>query len=66
VAKRFSVTGTVENLEDGRVKVIAEGELDELHRFLDSVSQSMTGNVKRDDRYESEPTNEFVGFVAIW
>ncbi|MCU0710452.1 MAG: acylphosphatase [Pirellula sp.] len=66
VAKKFSVKGTVQNLDDGRVKVIAEGEKDEVHRFLDAVSQSMTGNVKGDDRFESEPSSEFESFVALW
>jgi acylphosphatase len=66
VAKKFSVTGTVQNLDDGRVKVIAEGEKDEVHRFLDAVSQSMTGNVKGDDRFQSDASSEFEIFVALW
>jgi acylphosphatase len=66
VAKRFAVSGTVENLDDGRVKVVAEGDREELHRFLDAVRQSMSGVIKSDERFESEPTNEFVGFVALW
>ncbi|MFN7844453.1 MAG: acylphosphatase, partial [Pirellula sp.] len=66
VAKKFSVQGTVQNLDDGRVKVVAEGEKDEIHRFLDAVSQSMTGNVKGDERFESDASSEFESFVALW
>lgn len=66
VAKKFSVTGTVQNLEDGRVKVVVEGQIDEVHRFLDAVGQSMTGNVKGDERFESEASSEFESFVALW
>jgi acylphosphatase len=66
VAKKFSVTGTVQNLNDGRVKVVAEGEIDEIHRFLDAVSQSMTGNVRGDERFESEASAEFENFIALW
>lgn len=66
VAKKFSVTGTVQNLDDGRVKVVVEGQIDEVHRFLDAVGQSMTGNVKGDERFESEASSEFESFVALW
>ena len=48
------------------VAVVAEGEKDEIHRFLDAVSQSMTGNVKGDERFESDASSEFESFVALW
>jgi acylphosphatase len=65
-AKKFCVTGTVENLDDGRVKVVAEGELEEVNRFLDAVASSMTGNVAKDERFVSEADGGFSGFVALW
>jgi hypothetical protein len=48
------------------VKVVAEGEIDEIHRFLDAVSQSMTGNIRGDERFESEASAEFENFIALW
>ncbi len=38
IAKKFGITGTVQNLRDGRVKIIADGEELDLKDFLDSVS----------------------------
>jgi len=37
IAKAFGLTGFVQNLEDGRVKIIAEGEDSNLDRFLDAI-----------------------------
>ena len=66
LAKKFAVTGTVQNLDDGRVKVVAEGNIKEVNRFLDAVGQSMTGNVRGDERFESDASSEFESFVALW
>jgi len=65
-SQRFQVFGTVENLTDGRVKIIAEGESEEVARFLDSVEQSMTGNVSKSERFESAATHEFDNFSVRW
>ncbi len=40
VARDFSITGYVQNMLDGSVKVIAEGEEPELMRFLDALRAS--------------------------
>jgi acylphosphatase len=37
IANEFGLTGSVQNLEDGRVRIIAEGEGDNLDRFLDAI-----------------------------
>jgi acylphosphatase len=66
VAKKFAVVGTVENLSDGRVKIVAEGNTDEVHRFLDAVENPMAGNVSTMERFESEPSLEFSSFTPIW
>lgn len=38
IAKEFGLTGSVQNLVDGRVRIIAEGEGGDLDRFLDAIS----------------------------
>ncbi len=40
VARGYDVTGTVRNLPDGRVELIAEGTRAELKAFLDGIAQS--------------------------
>lgn len=41
IAERYAVTGFVQNLDDGRVQLVAEGEADELDRFLDDVARTL-------------------------
>jgi len=63
VASRFSVTGFVRNLRDGRVELVAEGAPDELDRFIEGVEQAMSGHI--DDRVVSQAhaTREFTAFL---
>src|SRR4029079_16800556 len=41
IAGRFAVTGFVENLGDGRVHLIVEGETREIDRFLAELSSAL-------------------------
>jgi acylphosphatase len=59
LAQKFAVEGTVENLDDGRVKIIAEGPLEEVDRFVDAVRNIATGKIKDIARFDSEPSHEF-------
>ena len=44
----YDVTGTVRNLPDGRVELIAEGARSELQAFLDGIAQSeLSGFIAR-------------------
>ena len=40
VAKGFDVTGSVRNLADGRVELLAAGAQDEVRAFLDAILES--------------------------
>ena len=40
IARGFDVTGTVRNLPDGRVELIAEGEKNEVAAFLEGIATS--------------------------
>ena len=48
LARRFSVTGFVRNLEDGRVEVTAEGEEADLVEFLTGIRESGMKDYIRD------------------
>jgi acylphosphatase len=37
IAKVFHLTGWVQNLDDGRVSIIAEGEKEDINRFLEGI-----------------------------
>src|ERR1044071_8733334 len=40
IAKGFDVTGSVRNLADGRVELLATGEKEEVRAFLEAILQS--------------------------
>jgi acylphosphatase len=65
IAQSYVVSGTVENLDDGRVKIVVEGEHDEIRRFVDEIQTSVSGKIKSIDRFDSEPSGDFDGFAII-
>ena len=62
----FEVTGTVRNLADGRVELVAEGTRVELEAFRRAVQDSEVGRFVRQETAEwSGAKNEFRGFEII-
>ena len=62
IAGQFDVTGFVQNLPDGRVFVVVEGQPDEIDEFIDRL-QSEMANYIRDSHVETCAANgEFDGF----
>ena len=59
ISQRFQVAGYVQNLPDGSVKLVAEGEQSELLPFINAVSERMSRNINNEDRATSEATREF-------
>ena len=47
VAMGFEVTGTVRNLPDGRVELVAEGDKTELEAFRRAIQDSEVGGLAR-------------------
>jgi acylphosphatase len=62
VARGFNVTGYVRNLDNGDVELVAEGENDEISRFLETIGQKMNENIKRRVDFDSPATGEFLDF----
>lgn len=62
VAESFAVTGTVRNLPDGRVELIAEGAADVIDRFIAAVQEAMAGYIDKTESADSSPTDRFDGF----
>lgn len=63
LAKGFDVTGSVRNLPDGRVELIAEGDKDELEAFLEEIGESGVASfIKEREVAWTDATGEFRGF----
>jgi acylphosphatase len=62
IAGSYAVTGFVQNLFDGRVRLVAEGELAELDGFLAEIAETMTDYIHRIEPFSSTATGEFDDF----
>ncbi|HVU89107.1 MAG TPA: acylphosphatase [Pirellulales bacterium] len=62
IAARFRVTGYVQNLPDGRVRLVVEGEKAEIDRFLAAVTAEMADNIHGQDQETGAATGEFANF----
>jgi acylphosphatase len=59
----FEVSGTVRNLTDGRVELLAEGTREELQALLTAVRDSGLGPlIRSEDASWSQATGAFRGF----
>ncbi len=65
VSRRFSVGGTIENLSDGRVRLLMEGESKEIEGFLEALLGNNHGSVADAERIGKPYRGEFSGFEII-
>ena len=60
-----NVAGTVRNVPDGAVEVVAEGEDSELARFADSIEERMAGYIRAAKRTYSPTNDDLIGFRIV-
>jgi acylphosphatase len=66
VAAGFEVVGTVRNLIDGRVELVAEGSREELEAFRSAIPEAGLGHfIRNEEINRSEATSEFRGFEIV-
>ena len=66
LARGFGLTGFVQNLPDGRVEVVAEGEKDDLERFASALKMKNTLiQVEDVEATYSDASGDYAGFHKI-
>ena len=59
------ITGTVRNVPDGSVELVAEGDDSELACFADRVQDRMAGYIREATRTYSAATGDLAGFQIV-
>jgi acylphosphatase len=62
LAAGHAVSGWVRNERDGSVKLVAEGEKDEMDRFIEAIRRAKRPNIDAVRIDESPAKGEFIGF----
>jgi acylphosphatase len=66
LAAGYELTGTVRNLPDGRVELVAEGARDELEAFRQGIRDAgLGGFIRQEDAQWAEARSEFRGFEIV-
>lgn len=63
LARHYPVTGFVENTQDGRVRIVIEGPIEQLDAMLERLLEIAPGHIRMLDRFQSQATGEFQQFV---
>ena len=66
IAKALGVKGLIQNLPDGRVKIIAQGEQSDLDKLIEdiNISNSLINVINIEQEY-STPSEEYEGFNKV-
>lgn len=66
VAAGYDVTGTVRNLADGRVELVAEGARDEVEAFRQGIRDAgLDAFIRQEDAQWAEARSEFRSFEIV-
>jgi acylphosphatase len=55
LAEGFAIAGTVRNLRDGRVELAAEGEAEEVDRYLNALRRHMASYIDEESVQDEAP-----------
>ena len=64
IAEKYAVTGFVQNLSDGRVRLVVEGNQGEIDQLLAELADRMTGFIRDAEVHRSAATGEFADFTV--
>ena len=64
-AEGFGVTGTVQNLPDGRVRCVVEGSAREIDAFLDDLTARMQPYIRRQTQQTAPASGRFHAFQVV-
>jgi len=62
VARNYSVTGFVQNLADGTVRLVIEGAIEEMNELLAAIKEQMADAIQDICTRREDPRGEFQGF----
>jgi acylphosphatase len=65
VAKGYEVSGTVQNLLDGRVKLFVEGLETEVREFVKAVELELSDYIRKSEIHGSEGPRTCQGFSIV-
>jgi acylphosphatase len=65
LASGYDVAGTVRNLSDGRVELVAEGAPSALDGFIAAIEREMKSNIRERTVSEALASGHFKGFRII-
>ena len=62
----YEVLGTIKNLSDGRVEMVAEGQQLELEEFLQAIRDSgLRSNIQDENIVWVDAEDKFIGFKIV-
>lgn len=66
IADHYDVCGTVKNLSDGSVELIAQGKPETVSSFIQSVHQGLKSNISRSEEKALSPQPGLQGFRVAY
>ena len=62
LSKSYDVTGTVRNIDSGRVHLIACGEKSEVNAFIDDLKKTMADYIRETEEFDDSTELKYTGF----